>query len=221
MAAVRHLDAFAMVTVIELPPSSFSERPYPEGTTVGKEAREAWWRASLADGGVTGLDPIAPGSWHVAVRQLIDVQTLERVLEAHFRSYSDPDEPIGMPLSGGVALLTGGQVLLEPGCCSDLGDLANWEAVATEVWDGSRDLWTGHPHPLAQLLGARLLLTDATDDPAEPRYSLDRPGLVAALVVAQEERVAFGERLLPIVRRRFSVSDELARPMTTRLVGIS
>jgi hypothetical protein len=56
----------------------------------------------------------------------------------------DPDK-LQTPLCGGCVLRTEGRVMVEPQCCGDLGDFANWmDAVAYRSADW-KQLWIGHP----------------------------------------------------------------------------
>ncbi len=119
-----------LIPVLELEPWVFStvERPRPSGSVL--ETPEGWaryWLDSLADSGITGLTPLRPGSWHVQVHQLGDPETLEKILRIHTRDVDGIEAPIDAEeiptLSGGLALLSKGEVLIEPTCCSDLGNL--------------------------------------------------------------------------------------------------
>src|SRR5260221_236420 len=127
MSGLTVLDTVELMPVIELTPGTFStrERPLPAGS--GRESPEGWnryWLDSLADSGVVGLTPLWPWSWLVTTRQLTGPSVLLPILSTLVRemggqeAFADPD---GQPvLDGGLALCSGGEVLVAPACCGDL-----------------------------------------------------------------------------------------------------
>jgi hypothetical protein len=85
MSPLTILQAAELVPVADVEPGRFAtgQRPLPSGS--GRETPDAWhqyWLESLADSGITGLQPLRLGSWHVPVRQLSDSGTLEKLLDA-------------------------------------------------------------------------------------------------------------------------------------------
>jgi hypothetical protein len=76
MPDVVELRGVRLTPVIELEPATFSTQAHP------KETPEEWadyWRVSLADSGISGVNPIVPGSWHVSTSDFT-VSQLEKVL---------------------------------------------------------------------------------------------------------------------------------------------
>jgi hypothetical protein len=56
------------------------------------------------------------------------------------------NQPDGMPLNGGLALRSQSQnVLIEPSCCADLGNVADWRKAVGYRGAEWRTLWIGHP----------------------------------------------------------------------------
>src|SRR5262245_7545819 len=105
------LERIELVPVVELEPSAYATRERPLPAWSGREEPAAWgryWRASLADSGLVGLEPLGPGSWLVPVRQLRCPDLLGRVLAPRWGegglagALADPDAlPV---LDGGLAL---------------------------------------------------------------------------------------------------------------------
>ena len=138
-----------------------------------------YWSDSLADSGVVGLTPLRPGSWHVPVAGFATAVVLGRYLDAVVRGWGGPaalTDPDARPvLDGGLALRWGGDMLVEPGCCGDLGNLSEWREAAAYrqpewkmVWVRGPDCGraqrqqhrerdrTAHPHRIVSREGSRL-----------------------------------------------------------------
>lgn len=48
-------------------------------------------------------------------------------------------------MSGALAILVGGELQVDPNCCSDLGDLSEWREAADYRGSEWQMLWIGHP----------------------------------------------------------------------------
>lgn len=141
-----------LVPVLELAPCKFSSqnRNPPSGTFWDAADWFRYWTDSLADSGITGLRPLRQGSWHVPTVNFDVAGSLQRFLEKTFQewggieSLSDPDcKPV---LDGGLALqCPASDVLIEPGCCANVGDAKNWKEAATYRGSEWQMLWIGHP----------------------------------------------------------------------------
>lgn len=147
------LEGIQLVPVVELEPCKFStqSRMSPSGTFW--DVPEEWfryWTDSLADSGITGLQPLRRGSWHVPTVNFDVATNLQKFLDKTFQewggidSLSDPDcQPV---LNGGLALqCPTSDVLIQPGCCADLGDAKNWKEAAEYRGSEWQMLWIGHP----------------------------------------------------------------------------
>jgi hypothetical protein len=147
------LEGIQLVPVLEVEPCKFSTqtRQSPSGTFW--DVPEEWlryWVDSLADSGIEGLLPLRLGSWHVPTVNFGVATNLQKFLEKTFQewggidSLSDPDcKPV---LDGGLALqCPASDVLIEPGCCADLGDAKNWNEAAAYREAEWQTLWIGHP----------------------------------------------------------------------------
>jgi hypothetical protein len=120
--------------------------------------------------------------------------------EGGVEALSDPDaSPV---LSGGLALRRpdSGEVLVEPGCCSDLGDLADWRAAARHREAEWRMVWIGHPWVSVRYRQPWLVLSQAHES-AEPeeRWAFRPDHLERALAVAAAELESFAGRLAAVL----------------------
>lgn len=153
MLSLIVLEGLQLVPVVELEPLKFSTRSRESPSGRFLDVAEDWfryWTDSLADSGITGLQPVRRGSWHVPTMNFDIATNLHIFLEKTFQewggidSLSDPDyKPV---LNGGLALqCPASNVLIQPGCCADLGDAKNWIDAAAYRGATWQTLWIGHP----------------------------------------------------------------------------
>ena len=128
MPMSQRIDQLRLIPVVELEPHEFATQEHPWEPEV--PARERYWRDSLADRGVVGLQPVSPGGWHVPVAQLTDPKQLAIVLSCKVPNWPNcfVDESPGT-LGGGLACFDGDRLLFTPTCCSDLLNRAEWQAA--------------------------------------------------------------------------------------------
>jgi hypothetical protein len=204
VSGIVALDGVELIPVVELDPSKFSapDRPYPSQSY--PEVPEEWhrhWSDSLADSGLAGLRPIRRGSWHVATAEFADATRLRKLLQSAFRDMGgvqalcDPDHRA--PLNGGLALRSRPQdLLIEPGCCADLGNLTGWRAAVAYKGDAWQELWIGHPWISVKFASPRLILSEQheTDHPTA-RWAVCPRQLELALAAATVELERFASRI--------------------------
>jgi hypothetical protein len=207
--------------VIELEPGRFGtcEAPWPGPWT--EEQCGLYWRTCLEQSGIVGLEPIAPRSWQVFPDQIRDPATLAKVLEAHFGDDGHPSNSEEVSaLSGGFALLHDAEVIVLPGCCGDLGNLADWtQAVRHESAEPAM-LWIGHPWLSVRRDGEVLCLQEEHEapQPEPPRsFRIAPAALGEAIDDARSELNVLFERLLFALSA--FVPPQAIRPLADRLVG--
>jgi len=205
----------ALVPVLEVAPWQFSERERPPGPA--REHRQAWhdyFVACLRDAGMTGVEPIQPGSFFVRAPALLHHPLLAHLVrgcltESGIPGFPDgdgsqeetPDERVAA-LDGGYALFSDATLVLEPGCCGDLGNLAEWEgALAARAPEAN--IWIGHPQLQAQFGPASLVLRQGWDDPPAPDYLVETELPIAwladAIAGARSSFATFAAGLLAVV----------------------
>jgi hypothetical protein len=203
MNGLSLLREFQLIPVLELEPWRFStgERPRPSGSIF--ETREGWaryWLDCLADSGVTGLIPLYPGCWHVLVRELDDDETLLKILRTHLREEGDSEAPIDVEespaLGGGLALFSKGELLVEPTCCSDLGNISEWRDAAGYRGSEWRILWIGHPWLSVRYEGRWLVISEPHESNLpSARWAVDLDLLGGAVDAAEVKLEGFARRL--------------------------
>ena len=183
-----------LVPVLELEPFRFATTEHAQPTGNGREEPEAWsqyWRDCLADSGIRGLEPLRSGSWHASVRS-IDGPTLQRILAKTFEDWGGSevlrDPELGPYLSGGLALCSKGELLVEPTCCADLGNWDDWRQAVDYRGTDWQMLWIGHPWLSMRYEEPSLILSQPheSDDPA-PRWSVAPEVLGRAVTAAIAE----------------------------------
>lgn len=198
MTEPERLTELAFDPVVELTPWAFSpDRPTPAGPSAQRpDDWYRYWLLCLADAGVTGLEPIRPGSMFVPTRSLADPATLGRVVRVWSGEDLPPTPETASALYGGLAASSRGTDLFGPACCGDLKDWAEWRDVAGLTGAGWRIVWIGHPWVSVRPAGGDLLLTEPHEgDAPEPRWVVNRGLVAAAADRAREELEAFAGRL--------------------------
>jgi hypothetical protein len=214
MSTIVVLDGIELIPVLEMEPFKFAKqtRELPSGTS--REVPDEWfhyWSDSLADSGITDLHPLCRGSWHVPTANFDGSGNLQRFLDKTFQdwggidSLSDPDcEPV---LNGGLALrCSSSDVLIEPGCCADLGDACNWKEPAGYRGAEWKMLWIGHPWLSFRYREPWLVLSERheSNDPVE-RWAVSPDELNRALdnaMIGLERFAGELARLLPLLGHR-------------------
>lgn len=146
------------------------------------------------------MEPVAPRSWQVFAEEIRTPATLTKILQSHFGDGGIPaDAQEASALSGGFALLHHAEVIVLPGCCGDLGNLADWAQAAQHEGGDPTMLWIGHPWLSVWSEGDVLCMREEHEYPrAEPArtFRVARGGLLQAVEHARPEVDALFERIL-------------------------
>lgn len=197
-----------LIPVVELEPGQFSTRTHQLPGGYGQDSPSDWdayWLASLADSGITGLRPIHPGSWQVLARELARSSSLCRFLEVITR---DPDDSATMPdhenqsaLGGGLVLRNGDDWLIYPTCCSDLGNITGWKEAAGYQGAEWQMLWIGHPWLSIRSEDGVLILSEPHEsDSPRGLWRLEPDVLLRAVDIAMEQLQDFASHLEEALR---------------------
>ncbi|MEZ4223512.1 MAG: hypothetical protein R3B13_21370 [Polyangiaceae bacterium] len=126
---------------------------------------------------------------------------LDAVLRVHLEwtgggVQSLPDEDSISPISGGYAFVRNEQVKLEPGCCCDLSDLAQWRA-AFLAGPGPTPLLVGHgTYSIACRKGeVAITVFSEVRDQADVHFSCATDAFAAALAKAEQQQTLFARLL--------------------------
>lgn len=227
MSNVVLLENIQLTPVVELVPWTFAtqSRTTPAGTT--REHPEEWgcyWSLALADSGITELQPLRPGSFHVPTSNFHTPGNLQRYLEITFQDWGGIDtllDPECSPvLDGGLALeCPAVDLLIEPACCGDLGNIDDWKAAATCRGTEWQMLWIGHPWLSVRYDAPRLILSEPHES-TEPRarWGILPAELDRAIVKAQSDLMQFAGEMARHLPATGYQGDSAS--MAHRLAGI-
>ncbi len=140
---------------IELSPYSYSKEEYQYPNKSSKELPKEWteyWYKCLADSGIKNLQPIKTGSFFVDL-DTIDDEELAIIVKKEIEKISEDlseeelsnlEESVHC-IEGGIVIIDENNVIIEPRCCTDLGDLSGWEDIFSKEENNWEQLWIGHP----------------------------------------------------------------------------
>ena len=226
MPSIVVLEGIELIPVVNLEPFRFAagDRLAPSG--IYEDMPEQWyryWLHSLADSGIRDLMPIERGSWHVPTSEFSGPIPLGRLLEVIFQNLLKAAFSIDLhclPLDGGLALRCQCQnVLVEPGCCGDLGDLESWREVVGHRQAKWRPLWIGHP-ALSVLYRAPRLIISSPHDGEYPtaRWAVCPDQLRVALDTAEVELERFARQIAGVLPSDYKAESRL---MGRKLAGLN
>ncbi len=226
MSSIVELHGIELKPVVELEPSSFSTetRTSPQGSL--RDMPDAWdhyRRASLADSGITEITPIFPSSWHIATAEFstFNLEKYLGVIVDDWGGLSSLDDPDSRPvLNGGLALCSKDSgVIVEPTCCGDLGDIANWKAAVAFEGEHWETLWIGHPWLSMKFRQPWLLLSELheSNDPVE-RWAVKPDELGHAVSAAEDELSRFSNMIASVLVNCGYNGDAVS--MSLKLVGL-
>ncbi|QDV15461.1 hypothetical protein Pan153_00750 [Gimesia panareensis] len=199
------LNGVQLTPVIEFFPPDFSreDRAMPTGGAA-REEWEPYWKSCLADSGIEGLNPIERGSCYVATSE-ISAEQLARALPVFLEDcggLAELEDAESRPiLSGGLALSACRHgILVLPTCCSDIGDLENWQTAAGYTGQSWEMLWIGHPWLSMKFQDPWLVLSrpHESGDP-EARWTVDPTELQEAVTAAEAELNRFRDQLTGVL----------------------
>src|SRR4051812_36241636 len=119
-------DPIDLVPVLELEPWNYARPERSSPARVDPEVFHEYWKASLEDAGIVGLEPLEVGSWFVPLDGIRASRILRLIVERWLGENGDDlDEAIDgvCGLSGGAALRSEGRTIVKPSCCACLDDI--------------------------------------------------------------------------------------------------
>ena len=226
MSSIVVLEGIELIPVLKLEPFLFAAEARSAPSGVYEDMPEEWyryWVQSLADSGITGLMPVERGSWHVPTNEFTDPVLLGRVLEPIFQNQSEIGFSIdleSLPLDGGLALRCQSQnVLVEPGCCGDLGNVASWRKIVGYRQAEWHPLWIGHPSLSALYRAPRLIISSPHDaEGPTARWAVCPNQLQVAIEAAEIELQRFGGQITSAMPSSCEVDP---RMLGRRLAGLA
>ncbi|MFK7907806.1 MAG: hypothetical protein AB8B69_21930 [Chitinophagales bacterium] len=144
----------SLIPVIELAPSDFSKIDRTSPSKSHSESPEEWFEYNqkcYVDAGLTDIKPISQASWLVKLEDLSDDNlkiVLKQLYDSTVEGFDSIEEIINEPdeyapfISGGYLFVVDGVIKSEPGCCSGLETIRDWEDALE--YETKTEVWTGH-----------------------------------------------------------------------------
>ena len=214
-----------LLNTIEISPYDYSKEEYecPNGSSAELPSEwNSYWLKCITDSNLGALRAIKEGSYFVDM-ETIDFPELEEIIKKELSEveFDDFEEQISR-LSGGIVVKIGGEVVTEPSCCADVGDLENWEGIFTSEVNVWHQLWIGHPWVLYRISAGTVEFSDYTDSNPDdlehiaPKYSISKEDLALEVRNSREKQEAFGEKILLVLK---NMNIKNAAEITKLLLG--
>lgn len=194
-----------LIPVIEFEPYAYAQEERRRPSVTLHQNPEAWhkyWKESLADSNITGLEPVE-NSWLVRVVDLTQPETIAKMLRVHLDDQTietlDDLDFVGS-LNGGYILKTETHSLF-PTCCVSLEDIKSWEEALRikQSWQKSTwtPIWIGHPWIYCRKKDSRLEFTYHAESTVglEAAFTVQPDELQTAIEAARETVIEFGYRV--------------------------
>jgi hypothetical protein len=205
-----------LIPVVEFEPSSFSHENRSSPSVAGDKDPEAWqryWKNSLADSGITELDPVGY-SWLAHVADITRPETIATILRVYFQDRKIEtlnDLEFISSIDGGYILKAETHTIY-PTCCVSLEDIEGWEIASDWREPKWKMIWIGHPWIYCRYNGSQLEFTLPTESSEElvAAFAVIPVDLEKAVEAAREMVTAFGDRLRPELEKL--VPQKLVEP---------
>ena len=199
-----------LIPVIEFEPGYYSIKDYKIPEYKDIDGWDKYWKNSLADVGVIGLEAYKKGSWFVETEKLIEhYQAIEIMIQNRLSSI-EPDPELDLieqliSLNGGYILEVDETNIIYPQCCGGLEDLQEWKDASEYLGDTEKTLWIGHPWLMVSAINEEYLKIRRTAEYGEPpepvTFELSRNDLKLSIIEAENKLRRFQQVVLPILKK--------------------
>jgi hypothetical protein len=196
-------ESLELIPCIPLDPNDFRKNKKRSLHKIPKRERLTFWEQSFKEAGIEGIKPLDLESSlrNVSVRDIVNKQVMHEIISKSWLRISKEAstwQPLIQSIEGGLSLLHAGKVILSAQCCSDFGNLKNWQETAKSRETNWQMLWNGHPWLYSRYENGMIFLTDYTEtEPkslAEGKYAIPAKIFKEAVVHAEKDLAEFGER---------------------------
>lgn len=211
-----------LVFVIEISPYNFAKKDYESPQENDPELWNAFWLKSIADSGLKNFKAVKQGSYWVDVTTISE-QELEIILKQKLENIEwDFFEEQLSPFSGGIILKEKDSFLLEPTCCSDIGNLKNWNEILTAPALEWQQLWVGHPWVYFYKNNDTISFSDYTESSLDevnftinPQFSIPESALQMQLLSIFKQAEELELRILKaLFKMKVSQPERVAKLIT-------
>ncbi len=184
---------------------------------IGTSEWNSYWDGFLE---TIGIKPTYSGSWFISVEQINQPSNIKKILNLpDDLSINNIDDCL-MPLLGGYMLFENNNILFEPQCCCDLGDINSFKELIDLKSENWYNLLMGHG-----LMSARRI-ENIIEIKEVPEYAGREPiieqfeykELHKAILEAEQKINVFREKIEVIINEIFN-DTELSNKIARRLSG--
>ncbi|KFF10837.1 hypothetical protein [Flavobacterium hydatis] len=155
-----------LINTIEILPSEYSNNDYKSPDSSFLESKIEWynyWKKCISDSNLEKLEPIEKGSFFVDLNTLNDnelkIILLKTLTEIDLENIDDEISH----LFGGIVLKFNDQILIQPNCCCDIGNLSEWLKILISKENEWHQLWIGHPWVFFKTVDDLIYFSDYTE----------------------------------------------------------
>ncbi len=213
--------------VLEIGPKKYALNGnlYQDEYLKNKIDQKTYWLKCLTESNLENLQPIKENSYFVDVETISDealtiildkeleVLLEKNINEINWEEYKDEQ----VFLHGGLVLEYENKVIIEPTCCTDLGDISNWEEIKTAPEDKWIMLWIGHPWIFYRRKNTIIEFSDytQTEKGLFPKYQLNLAEFYQALEKIKLKKAQFEKRVKQILEEmNLKHAAEIAQGIT-------
>jgi hypothetical protein len=199
-----------LIPVIEFEPGLFTTKDYEIPKYQDIDGWDKYWKSSLADAGIIGLQPYKKASWFVKTEKLIEhYQAIEIMIQNQLSSI-EPDSELDLieqliSLDGGYILEVDETNIIYPHCCGRLEDLQEWKDASEYLGDTEKTLWIGHPGLIVSAINENYLqirqIAEYGKPPEAVTFELKRNELKLSIAEAESQLAKFQQVVLPILKK--------------------
>lgn len=155
-----------LINTIEINPFDYRNAEYESPNVSLSEFPEQWnefWKRCLSDKNLGNLCAIRKGSWLVDIETINDNE-LEEILRNELNKIGLEDfrDRVSI-ICGGIVVEEGDDLLIEPTCCGDIGNIVEWEGIFESESNDWTQLWIGHPWLFYRKENGYVEFSDYTD----------------------------------------------------------
>lgn len=198
-----------LIPVIEFEPGFYRTKDYEIPGYQDIDGWDKYWKNSLADAGITGLEAYKKGSWLVEIEKLIEHYQAIEIMIQNQLARIEPDPELDLieqliSLNGGYILEVDETNIIYPQCCGDLENLQEWKDASKYLDNTEKMLWIGHPWLMVSAINEEYLQIRETAEygvPPEPvTFELNRNDLKLSIIEAENKLAKFQQAVLPILK---------------------
>ncbi|AZA82288.1 hypothetical protein C1637_09260 [Chryseobacterium lactis] len=210
-----------LINTIEISPFKYSKEEYEMPDISDHPDSEEWYNRWINAISTLDLDlnAIKAGECLVDMEN-IDGKNLQIILEVNLK---DSDKDSIRAFDGGIVLTIDDEIKIAPNCCSDIGNIAEWQRIFEKETTGWSDLWIGHPWIFYKKENGKIQFSDYSDEnlkdfkDIKPVFEVDEDQLKTEFQKIKKHQTNFKNKILEILKK---MNFENAEKISEVIAGI-